>query len=70
MGNTKRARARRYAERTWREGYWYAPRLRTHGTWNGYNNWYCHCPPCTQANTDRTNQRRANEKEGVAAATR
>lgn len=74
MGNTRRARARRYAERVWRESnegnYWYAPRLKKHGTWNGYNNWYCHCPSCTGANTAKqAAQRRADEAK-VAAPTR
>jgi len=70
MGNTRRARARRYVERVWHaDGYWYSPRLRVHGTWNGYNNWYCHCPPCTRANTDKTQNRRADETR-ITAPTR
>lgn len=70
MGNTRRARARRYAERVWRDGYWYAPRLKTHGTWNGYNNWYCHCPPCTEANTTKVAAQRRADEAKVAAPTR
>lgn len=68
MGNTRRARARRYAERIWRDDHWYAPRLGQHGTWNGYNNWFCRCPPCTRANTDRTQKRRADDEEERVAA--
>lgn len=66
MGNTRTNRSRRFAQRVWDEegGYWYAPNLKNHGTWNGYNNWYCRCPPCTDANTSKvTASRRAHDYE-------
>jgi hypothetical protein len=31
----------------------WAPDAPEHGTLNGYNNHYCRCPNCSQANTDQ-----------------
>lgn len=60
MPSSKQTLAARKADRVWistREGgYWYAKGLPEdrHGvTNNGYSNWYCRCPPCCQANTDK-----------------
>lgn len=54
---------RRKADREWislgkgEEGFWYAIGLEPakHGTWDGYNNWYCRCVPCTIANSVKVN---------------
>lgn len=49
----------RKAQRTWvtsdghpRGGYWYASAVPAseHGTWSTYNNWYCRCWDCREAN--------------------
>lgn len=74
MGNSRRARARRMAERIWvqpeeQEGYWFSPGAPEHGVWNGYNTWYCRCPECKGANTSKVVARRAREEE-TSAATR
>lgn len=33
-------------------GYWYADAIpdNEHGEWSVYNNWYCRCVPCIEAN--------------------
>jgi hypothetical protein len=43
------------------EFYW-APDVAEHGQWSAYNNWFCRCPPCTQANTDNTYQYRQGQQ--------
>lgn len=49
----------RKQQRTWRVddsrklgGYYfsYGADPSRHGEWNTYNNWYCRCSPCTEAN--------------------
>lgn len=62
MPNSPEAMAYRKAAVVWVEdpnhpdgGYDYARLVHedNHGTWNAYNNWYCRCPPCTEANRVR-----------------
>jgi hypothetical protein len=31
----------------------WAPDAPEHGTWNGYNNYFCRCPMCLRANSQR-----------------
>lgn len=76
MANSKEAAARRKAQRVWvlypgqlpggDEGYWYAESVapEKHGTWGTYNNWYCRCPECCQANAERAAKRYGKEKHG------
>ncbi|QSL67818.1 hypothetical protein [Nocardia phage P3.1] len=57
--NRKETREYRKKSRVWsvdashpKGGYWYALKVpeEDHGNWGTYNNWYCRCPSCTNAN--------------------
>ena len=68
MNTDKRAQKRREAaarkaQRKWvpparrfrGKGYWISTSPKCeHGTWSGYNNWYCRCPDCSVANYLKT----------------
>ena len=70
MPDNREARRKREAaqarkeQRVWvtfkghpRGGFWYAAAIPAseHGVWNTYNNWYCRCFECTEANRLKVN---------------
>lgn len=74
----KRAAAEeRKRQRVWRldlrlpsGGYWwsYGVDADRHGEWNTYNNWYCRCTPCTEANRDKTNNYLKDKNDRTSAS--
>lgn len=59
MPNSISAAQTRRNKRVWvsddshpKGGYWYAETIppEEHGQFKVYNNWYCRCPSCTEAN--------------------
>lgn len=63
----KRAQvARRMAERTEGEnGKPYAPNSPCHGSYSGYNEWFCRCDPCTSAYSIGRKERKARKEQNA-----